>query len=231
MWAGSLNPFKKSTQPQERESTPPSLVVKQERRESTPSSFNKTGSALLGQSGPALEDVRKTSGSPKIGRKRRDRLRATSGPLGANVTVSSAPCSCGSSCGAVCRVRVNAPWPSCIIMGCNLKGGDPIGGLGLIRRLEGFIAHAWNETERSPTRYKAGLVRRLNRNFALVASVVKAHPCLRLDFQVFLRSDGEVFNVDLDRCFDRSSSAVSPLSNRFEISEAHIDSHQKFVGA
>ena len=133
--------------------------------------------------------------------------------LGANVTVSSAPCSCGS-CGAVCRVRVNAPWPSCIIMGCNLKGGDPIGGLGLIRRLEGFIAHAWNETERSPTRYKAGLVRRLNRNFALVASVVKAHPCLRLDFQVFLRSDGEVFNVDLDRCFDRSSSAVSPLSNR-----------------
>lgn len=136
------------------------------------------------------------------------------GLAAANVTVSSAPCSCGSSCGAVCRVRVNAPWPSCIIMGCNLKGGDPIGGLGLIRRLEGFIAHAWNETERSPTRYKAGLVRRLNRNFALVASVVKAHPCLRLDFQVFLRSDGEVFNVDLDRCFDRSSSAVSPLSNR-----------------
>ena len=30
--------------------------------------------------------------------------------------------------------------------------------------------------------------------------MVKAHPCLRADFQVFLRNDGAVLNIDLDRC-------------------------------
>ena len=30
--------------------------------------------------------------------------------------------------------------------------------------------------------------------------MVKAHPCLKIDFQVFLRNDGAVLNIDLDRC-------------------------------
>ena len=30
--------------------------------------------------------------------------------------------------------------------------------------------------------------------------MVKAHPCLKVDFQVYLRNDGAVLNIDLDRC-------------------------------
>ena len=63
------------------------------------------------------------------------------------------------------------------------------------------------------------LVQRMKQSFALVEATVKAHPCLKLDFQVFLRSDGSVFNIDLDRCFkkERSKTAgpiedeISPL--------------------
>ena len=32
--------------------------------------------------------------------------------------------------------------------------------------------------------------------------MVKAHPCLKIDFQVYLRNDGAVLNIDLDRCDD-----------------------------
>ena len=42
--------------------------------------------------------------------------------------------------------------------------------------------------------------------------MVKAHPCLKIDFQVFLRNDGNVLNMDLDRCDQLAlgNSADSP---------------------
>ena len=45
--------------------------------------------------------------------------------------------------------------------------------------------------------------------------MVKAHPCLKIDFQVFLRNDGAVLNIDLDRCDEllpsKSKSTRKPL--------------------
>ena len=71
----------------------------------------------------------------------------------------------------------------------------------LIRRLgpkslttqatEGFVANAPNKTK-----LRLGL----QRNFALVTAMIKAHPCLKRDFQVYMRNDGNVLNLDLDRC-------------------------------
>ena len=42
----------------------------------------------------------------------------------------------------------------------------------------------------------------IKQSFALVAAMVKARPCLKIDFQVYLRNDGTVLNIDLDRCDD-----------------------------
>ena len=46
-----------------------------------------------------------------------------------------------------------------------------------------------------------------------------AHPCLKIDFQIFLRNDGRVLNVDLDRCdqLELGTSMHSPpLSEAFQ---------------
>ena len=61
--------------------------------------------------------------------------------------------------------------------------------------IEGFVANAPNKTK---------LSQGINQSFVLVAAMVKAHPCLKIDFQVFLRNDGAVLNVDLDRCDEYS---------------------------
>jgi hypothetical protein len=63
--------------------------------------------------------------------------------------------------------------------------------------IEGFVANAPNKT-----RLRLGL----QRNFALVTAMIKAHPCLKRDFQVYLRNDGAVLNIDLDRCRNTSGS-------------------------
>tara|TARA_B100000768_G_C11057742_1_gene281099 strand:+ start:45 stop:428 length:384 start_codon:yes stop_codon:yes gene_type:complete len=73
-----------------------------------------------------------------------------------------------------------------------------------------FIANAPNKTE---------LGQGIKKNFALVAAMVTAHPCLKIDFQVFLRNDGRVLNVDLDRCdqLELGTSMHSPpLSEAFQ---------------
>ena len=76
-------------------------------------------------------------------------------------------------------------WPSCTLMKCFVAR----------RATKSFVASAPNNT-------KPSLGTKLKRSFALVAAMIKAHPCLKSDFQVFLRNDGAVLNVDLDRCDD-----------------------------
>ena len=66
--------------------------------------------------------------------------------------------------------------------------------------IEGFVANAPNKTK-----LRLGL----HRNFALVTAMIKAHPCLKRDFQVYLRNDGAVLNIDLDRCKRNESGSVS----------------------
>ena len=96
-------------------------------------------------------------------------------------------------------------WPACIVLGCvNLKAHS------FIRGAQSFIAHAPNKTK---------LSQGIKRNFARVAVMVKAHPCLKVDFQVFLRNDGSVLNIDLDRCDQLELGASTnspPLSEAFQ---------------
>ena len=45
------------------------------------------------------------------------------------------------------------------------------------------------------------------------AAMVKAHPCLKIDFQVYLRNDGAVLNIDLDRCDELLPRTRGPLND------------------
>ena len=99
----------------------------------------------------------------------------------------------------------SCPWPSCVMLGCtSLKANS------FIRGRTSFLAHAPNKTK---------LSQGIRRDFARVEAMVEAHPCLKLDFQVFLRNDGRVLNIDLDRC-DQLELATSmhspPLSEAFQ---------------
>ena len=80
----------------------------------------------------------------------------------------------------------SCPWPTCIMLGCQFLKANSF-----TRGATSFIANAPNKTE---------LGQGIKKNFALVAAMVTAHPCLKIDFQVFLRNDGRVLNIDLDRC-------------------------------
>ena len=82
-------------------------------------------------------------------------------------------------------------WPSCMLMKCFVAR----------RATKSFVASAPNNT-------KPSLGTKLKRSFALVAAMIKAHPCLKSDFQVFMRNDGAVLNIDLDRCYHYSLSAT-----------------------
>ena len=81
----------------------------------------------------------------------------------------------------------SCPYPECMLLKCKQLKAEVI---------EGFVANAPNKTK---------LSQGINQSFVLVAAMVKAHPCLKIDFQVFLRNDGAVLNIDLDRCDEYSS--------------------------
>ena len=57
--------------------------------------------------------------------------------------------------------------------------------------IDGFVANVPNKTKLSLG---------IKQSFAFVAAMVKARPCLKIDFQVYLRNDGAVLNIDLGRC-------------------------------
>ena len=73
-------------------------------------------------------------------------------------------------------------WPECTVLKCS---GNRV------QDIEGFFANAPNKTK---------LRVEIEQNFALITAMIKAHPCLKSDFQVYLRNDGAVLNIDLDRC-------------------------------
>ena len=108
-------------------------------------------------------------------------------------------------------------WPSCILVGC---ASQKLPGFEKGALLEGFISHARDDVVRSSTK-ATKLVQGLKQNFALVAAAVKAHPCLKLDFQVFIRSDGGVLGIDLDRCFPNQpkSSNINNLKQNLNLEQ------------
>ena len=108
-------------------------------------------------------------------------------------------------------------WPECMVLKCThlIRRHGPneligrVGPAGLsdpaqidntAQAIEAFVASAPNKTK-----LRLGL----QRNFALVTAMVKVHPCLKRDFQVCLRNDGTVLNIDLDRCKRNTSGSAS----------------------
>ena len=100
-------------------------------------------------------------------------------------------------------------WPECMVLKCThiIRRHGPnnltrlVGPKSLTAgAIEGFVAHAPNRTK-----LRLGM----QRNFALVTAMIKAHPCLKRDFQVCVRNNGAVLNIDLDRCKRDKSGSVS----------------------
>ena len=76
-------------------------------------------------------------------------------------------------------------FPECMVLRCSESLAD--------QAVDDFLANVPNKT-------KLGLG--IKQSFPLVEAMVKAHSCLKIDFQVYLRNDGAVLNIDLDRCDD-----------------------------
>ena len=94
------------------------------------------------------------------------------------------------------------PWPECMVLKCvdpNLLRGLGPNNL-TAQAIEGFVARAPNKTR---------LLLGIQRNFAAMEAMIQAHPCLKTDFQVYVRNDGSVLNIDLDRCKRNKTGAVS----------------------
>ena len=89
----------------------------------------------------------------------------------------------------------SCPYPECMLLKCKQLKTEVI---------EGFVANAPNKTK---------LSQGINQSFVLVAAMVEAHPCLKHDFQVFLRNDGTVLNMDLDRCDEYTPGSREPLND------------------
>ena len=98
----------------------------------------------------------------------------------------------------------SCPYPECMLLKCKQLKAEVI---------EGFVANAPNKTK---------LSQGINQSFVLVAAMVKAHPCLKIDFQVFLRNDGAVLNIDLDRCDELKSRTRKPLRDSQKLRLAKI---------
>ena len=104
---------------------------------------------------------------------------------------------------AVQGVR-SCSYPECMLLRC-----APLAA----KAMEGFVANAPNKTK---------LSQGIQQSFPLVAAMVKAHPCLKIDFQVYLRNDGAVLNIDLDRCDELKSITRKPLRDSQKLRLAKI---------
>ena len=85
-------------------------------------------------------------------------------------------------------------WPECVLLKCGVVHSiRPLGQNNptTAEAIEGFVANAPNKTK-----LRLGI----QQNFALVTAMIKSHPCLMTDFQIYLRNDSAVLNIDLDRC-------------------------------
>ena len=47
---------------------------------------------------------------------------------------------------------------------------------------------------------KATFIDALEQNVRSVNAMMRATTCLHIDFQAFVRNDGQIFHIDLDRC-------------------------------
>ena len=81
----------------------------------------------------------------------------------------------------------SCPPSSCLLMGCG-HGGKAHA---FARDLAAFLEHVHD---------KEKFVRALEQNVRSVNAMVRVTTCLHRDFQAFVRKDGKIFHIDLDRC-------------------------------
>ena len=81
----------------------------------------------------------------------------------------------------------SCPPSSCLLMGCG-HGGKAHA---FARDLADFLEHVHD---------KEKFVRALEQNVRSVNAMVRVTTCLHRDFQAFVRKDGKIFHIDLDRC-------------------------------
>ena len=81
----------------------------------------------------------------------------------------------------------SCPPSSCLLMGCQEGKARAFA-----RELPAFLEHVHD---------KEKFIRALERNVRSVNAMVRVTTCLHRDFQAFVRNDGQIFHLDLDRCF------------------------------
>lgn len=77
-------------------------------------------------------------------------------------------------------------WPMCLIFGCDKETEFE-------RRVGAFVCQVKNTSK---------LLYELEQSIDSSRAMLEAKSCLRLDFQAFIRNDGTIFHIDLDRCFE-----------------------------
>ena len=91
----------------------------------------------------------------------------------------------------------SCPPSSCLLMGCGHGGKER----SFTHMLAAFLEHVHD---------KATFVHALEENVRSVNAMVRVTTCLHKDFQAFVRNDGQIFHIDLDRC-----SVRSPIASRW----------------
>ena len=92
----------------------------------------------------------------------------------------------------------SCPPSSCLLMGCG--HGHKVESFALM--LAAFLEHVHE---------KATFIHALEQNVRSVNAMMRATKCLRKDFQAFVRNDGQIFHLDLDRCFLTASPHLAAL--------------------
>ena len=91
------------------------------------------------------------------------------------------------------------PRSSCLLMGCG--HGQKFEAFALM--LAAFLEHVHD---------KAKFIHALEQNArsvnAMMRATTRTSTCLGKDFQAFVRNDGQIFHIDLDRCFHTGKGKV-----------------------
>lgn len=80
-------------------------------------------------------------------------------------------------------------WPTCLIFGCGDSKIDAF-----MKQLGDFVCQNFKNTSK--------LLYELEQSIDSSKAMLEATSCLRLDFQAFIRNDGTIFHIDLDRCYE-----------------------------
>ena len=94
----------------------------------------------------------------------------------------------------------SCPPPSCLLMGC----GPGTKAKSFVKMLAAFLENVHD---------KATFIHALEQNVRSLNATVRVTKCLHRDFQAFVRNDGQIFQIDLDRCILRVSPLASPWTD------------------